>query len=71
MNFIYGNNESNLAKVCFYPFGVGIVLFATYFLVNEMRQLKNDGFDYLLSMWNYIDLIPPIGIYLIVVLIIL
>jgi len=28
--------------------------------VLEMKQLKNEGLDYLKSPWNYLDLIPPI-----------
>ena len=28
-----------------------------------MNQLRGEGFEYLYSFWNYIDLIPPIGMY--------
>lgn len=37
--------------------------FASYFLLNEMRQIKNDGFNYFKSFWNYIDLVPVFGIF--------
>jgi hypothetical protein len=26
----------------------------------EMKQLRNEGLEYLKSVWNYLDLIPPI-----------
>lgn len=41
------------------------LLFATYFVINEIKQLKEEGVNYLYSFWNYIDLIPPIGMYII------
>jgi hypothetical protein len=34
--------------------------FSFYFLHNELMQLIADGFDYLKSPWNYIDIIPPV-----------
>ena len=71
MNWIYNDRESDFSKVCYYPFGGIIICFATYFTLNEWRQLSNEGIEYLLSIWNYVDLIPPIGIYIIAVLSIL
>ena len=43
-------------------------LFATYFLINEIRQIYIEGLPYLTSFWNYIDLIPPFGIYIVLIL---
>lgn len=43
-------------------------LFATYFNINEFRQLSLIGLEYLTSFWNYIDLIPPLGIYILIVI---
>jgi hypothetical protein len=37
-----------------------LIVFALYFFGNEMRQLTSEGPRYFLSVWNYIDLIPPI-----------
>lgn len=36
--------------------------FSIYFLFNESRQFINQGFEYLLSAWNYTDILPPIFI---------
>jgi len=43
-----------------------LTLFSVYFLSNELKQLFENGFEYLLSMWNYIDFVPPILIILLV-----
>jgi hypothetical protein len=32
---------------------------AMYFLANELRQLKIEGWNYFSSVWNYIDVITP------------
>lgn len=40
--------------------------FSMYFLFNELRQLWVTGFDYLKSVWNYSDLLPPLLIIVIV-----
>ena len=42
--------------------------FSFYFAKNEVVQLIQNPLDYLQSIWNYIDIIPPIGIFVIVVL---
>ena len=34
-------------------------MYAFYFLKNELIQIKNDGFAYFTSVWNYIDVITP------------
>jgi hypothetical protein len=38
-------------------------LFATYFFANEVKQLIRSPLEYFTSIWNYIDLIPTLGIY--------
>lgn len=42
--------------------------FSAYFLTNEAKQISQGGLSYLASIWNYIDLIPPIGIFVTIVL---
>ena len=39
---------------------IPLALLSYYFLHNEMMQLRNEGLNYLKSIWNYLDLIPPI-----------
>jgi hypothetical protein len=39
--------------------------------MNEAKQFRVEGISYLFSIWNYIDLIPPIGIYALETLIII
>ncbi|CDW83468.1 wd-40 repeat protein [Stylonychia lemnae] len=39
-----------------------MALFSIYFLFSEMRQLISQGFQYLSNVWNYIDLLSPIGV---------
>ena len=33
--------------------------YSCYFLRNEVTQMKNDGFAYLTSVWNYLDIVTP------------
>lgn len=47
----------------YWTFLITNVIFASYFLLNEIRQINNDGINYLKSFWNYIDIIPIVGIY--------
>lgn len=74
LNVVYKQRLSDdvLVRAAWFPVDIGFMivlgLFATYFLNNEVRQLKKDGFDYLSSIWNYIDIIPPIGILLMLLL---
>ena len=37
-----------------------LAFFSLYFLQNEASQFYEEGFGYLASMWNYLDIIPPI-----------
>ena len=48
-----------------------VVLFASYFFKNEVTELYHEGLNYFTSFWNYIDIIPTIGIYLLAILIVL
>ena len=44
-----------------------LVIFSVYFLINEMKQLIKDKLAYFGQIWNYLDIIPPIGVIWIVV----
>lgn len=37
-----------------------LIAYCVYFLGLEMYQLTNNGLSYFSSIWNYLDLIPPI-----------
>lgn len=69
-NFFYINvKDPNF----FIPNAVSIIAlyaFSTYFVINEIRQLVDEGLGYLLSFWNYIDLIPPFGLYVMLTLVV-
>lgn len=39
---------------------VSLIVFSFYFILNEVKQLITSGFSYLLQVWNYLDLIPPL-----------
>jgi hypothetical protein len=60
MHFVF-----HIADV-FKPFEYGVVggltVFAMYLLKNEIYQLSEAGLEYFASIWNYLDLVPPIGI---------
>jgi hypothetical protein len=70
LNFVYEQRENpDLdTRLMFYPIDLSMMvilgLFASYFLANEIRQFRKDGLDYLASIWNWIDIIPPIGIFI-------
>ncbi|CDW71666.1 wd-40 repeat protein [Stylonychia lemnae] len=66
MNFIYDNRFNSGYDQVYYPLLILNALFASYFLLNELKQLQS-GSDYFTDLWNYIDIIPPIGIYVFVV----
>jgi len=42
--------------------------FALYFFWNEIKQLKKLKLSYFLDFWNYADFIPPVGIYVIILI---
>jgi len=61
VNYIYYMRElSEDWMMINYGFMVPLALLSYYFLHNEVQQLKNEGLNYLKSIWNYLDLIPPI-----------
>ena len=70
MNFFYEyyGKGDDYTDYGYYILTVLLVVFATYFVTNEIKQLGCEGFEYLLSFWNYIDIIPPFGIYILVVI---
>jgi hypothetical protein len=45
-------------------FVVTLYLCATYFFMNECRQFWTNKLEYFASFWNYIDILPPIGLYI-------
>jgi hypothetical protein len=45
-----------------------LLILSLFFIMNETKQLISGGFDYLLQVWNYLDLIPPLLITAIVIL---
>ena len=64
MNVIYDNRGSSswMMTVSFLFEGI-LFLFSVYFLKNELSQIFDDPSDYLLQIWNYIDLFPPFLIF--------
>lgn len=71
MNAIYENRHEEVYSSFNYPLLAAIAIFATYFLLNEARQFSNEGISYFQSVWNYIDIIPPVGIYILISIMIL
>jgi hypothetical protein len=60
MHWIF--NISGVFKPFEYGVVGGLTLFAFYLLKNEIYQLSEAGLEYFSSIWNYLDLVPPIGI---------
>jgi hypothetical protein len=61
MNYIfYKREESDDWMWINYGFMVPLCGLCYYFLSVEIKQLHHEGLDYLKSVWNYLDLIPPI-----------
>ena len=63
--YCYEKRFETNAFLLYWPVMAVNLLFATYYAINEIRQIINDGANYFKSFWNYIDLIPLFGIYLI------
>ena len=65
MNIVYENRKEpdnhNMHRAN-WAFSVILLAFALYFLGFEAKQLFFQKLDYFTSVWNYIDLIAPIGI---------
>ena len=64
-------DESSIWESFVYPSIAIILIFATYFIANEIKQFTQKGGEYFMDVWNYIDIIPPVGIYVICIMIIL
>ena len=61
MNYIYYQRTlGGWYSVAHYSTMALLFILAIYFIMNETRQLCSQGFNYLTSFWNYIDLTPPI-----------
>lgn len=61
MNYVfYKREESDYWMNVNYGTMAVLFLMVFYFLQIEVKQLQNEGLDYLKSVWNYLDLIPPI-----------
>lgn len=60
MNYVfYKREESDDWMWINYGFMVPLLAFSLYFVNNEVQQLRHEGLEYLKSVWNYLDLIPP------------
>lgn len=49
-------------------FQISLAGYGVYFCFREMTQLMKEGATYFTSIWNYLDLIPPIFIVIFIVL---
>lgn len=65
IHFIY---PLRFSKEIYHYYGIDyasmviLPIFALYFLNNEFKQVMGEGLSYFGSMWNYIDIIPSIGV---------
>lgn len=50
-----------------YALSIILLVFSAYFLINECRQLYNNGIEYFKSAWNYVDFVPSILIVIVVI----
>lgn len=48
-----------------------LLIFSAYFLLNEVRQVFREGIEYLISVWNYLDLLSPVGIVFTMIMVLL
>ena len=63
-------NSVEFWQSIFYPLVLILLAFSSYFIGHEIYQGIKIGFRYLCDAWNYIDIIPPLGIYVYCILII-
>ena len=56
---MFYNDNYNIANLAII---ITLLIFSGYFISNEIRQIFREGLDYVLSVWNYIDLIGPAGV---------
>eukprot|EP00347_Sterkiella_histriomuscorum_P018629 403344788 len=62
-NAIYEHrDDSENYKNANLALSICLLVFSAYFVSNEIRQLYREGIEYIISVWNYIDLIGPIGV---------
>eukprot|EP00347_Sterkiella_histriomuscorum_P010531 403375928 len=62
MNVVYEYRIEEYYELPNYILSSIQILFVIYFLINECKQFANLGLQYLTSVWNYVDLIAPIGV---------
>ena len=69
MNEVYVLRQTSDAwMVVNYVIMVPLLIFAGYFIFMELRQLFKSGLSYFTSFWNYLDFLPPILLYVFVIL---
>jgi hypothetical protein len=56
------SEELNLNLILFYGMTVVLMFYSLYFLSNELHELLGSGWSHFSSVWNYLDIIPPIVI---------
>jgi len=62
MNLVYESREEEGYENYNFYIGLFLIAVAVYFLLIEAVQLKNQKLGYLISIWNYIDIISPLGV---------
>lgn len=63
-NYIYWHRfDNNFMIFMDTSFLIGLSTLSTYFFANEVKQIIISPVVYFTSIWNYIDLIPTVGIY--------
>ena len=61
MNYVYYLRQDSLVLLVMYYIFIGpLAGLSCYFLVLEVKQLIQTGPSYFTSIWNYLDIIPPI-----------
>jgi hypothetical protein len=69
MQLLFGAyGKENFPDAIRYVGRVLLIIFAGYLLANEIRQLFKQGIEYFISVWNYLDMVPPIMTILFIVL---
>jgi hypothetical protein len=62
IHFLYPERFDAAYTIQLWTSIVVLPVFALYFLNNEFKQMRSEGLSYFNSMWNYIDIIPSIGV---------
>lgn len=47
---------------------IGLGLFAFYFFCNEAKQFWSDKMEYFTTIWNYLDIIPCVGVFTMIIM---